>query len=793
MKRVSLGFSTEGPQMSAEQYGLCLFQQREVLTPGETCGAQVVQNNKYRHSAIARDDDRTGQPGFRVDAMIAFFSNQGEPGELKDATETSVREGCDARHGKRRALEGHLEVFRRDERRGTPARPSRIGGDEAFFAEDVLQRAHALAFFQKETHRLHQTPASLLEGIATTRDPQLGAKADERLAFLEDVRRELDLLHDDGKYSPVEEASQIAPQKGTVSFCRGHWVSQKVTVPFWIIAIGLALVAAQPASAAVFTDVIKNRAGTLTYNVPKCATGHTDNGDGTCTTTFYASVDGHMSDYSQTARSWLVVHAAAGTDVTQAGTTTLFAGMDNHSSANSWKGIYRSIFLFDTSSLPDNAVITAATVSFYGQAKSDTLSLSPTFNVYTAAPASTATLAAGDFDSLGTPALSSDITFANVSTAGYNNFVLNTTELTNMNKTGISMFGGRESKYDAPNLAPASAASDLTSNWTVYTSEEAGTTKDPKLVVTYKFATTLSAAPAVDFQRFTTVGAGNCAATPPTNCWTKPTGVTMVKIEVIGGGGGGGGSHGGYQGGGGGGGALARGVYNAANLPASLTVTVGAGGAAATSAVVGGAGDTSSVTSTNFTLSAFGGGGGANGSGGQAKQGGAGGGGGTGGAGVNATTDSGVGGGGGNPTIQGASIKGNQLGGSGGGGGWGTTNTGEIFTGGNAEFGGGGGGGADGRAGGSSLFCAGGGGGGSGSTGGAGGAWGSYSVGGGGAANTAGTSRNFGCGNGGGGGSGSTAAGAGGVPGGGGGGSGLTTAGSNAGAGGRGEVRISAW
>jgi hypothetical protein len=72
-----------------------------------------------------------------------------------------------------------------------------------------------------------------------------------------------------------------------------------------------------------------------------------------------------------------------------------------------------------------------------------------------------------------------------------------------------------------------------------------------------------------DFQRFTANGT-----------WTRPAGATIVMIEVIGAGGGGGASVSGVGSGsgGGGGGAFARGIYNAADVPSSLTVTVGAGG-----------------------------------------------------------------------------------------------------------------------------------------------------------------------------------------------------------------------
>lgn len=93
--------------------------------------------------------------------------------------------------------------------------------------------------------------------------------------------------------------------------------------------------------------------------------------------------------------------------------------------------------------------------------------------------------------------------------------------------------------------------------------------------------------------------------------WTKPNGLTRVRVTVVGSGGGGGGGWSGAPagGGGGGGGGAAIKVIEAASLGATETVTVGAAGAAgaAGSGGTGGSGNTSSFGSH---ASATGGGGG---------------------------------------------------------------------------------------------------------------------------------------------------------------------------------------
>jgi hypothetical protein len=277
--------------------------------------------------------------------------------------------------------------------------------------------------------------------------------------------------------------------------------------------------------------------------------------------------------------------------------------------------------------------------------------------------------------------------------------------------------------------------------------------------------------------------------------WTKPTGAISVEVICVGAGGGGGGctlqNPGG--GGGGGGGAVSLGVFNASDLGATETITVGVGGAGGTAdpGVAGGDGTSSSF---GTWLKAGGGGGGPEG---QAGANNGGGGGGAIGDGSGAT--------GGVPSVSGADAIGGQ----------GPTGVNTQYS---AEWGGATGGGcgvsAAGADGGGSIYGAGGGGGGAGYNGGdlAGGDGGlpqAYTAGGGAAGGAAGAGANPGTagstnatlnaaygGGGGGGGNGHTgnnpgAGGAGGAPGGGGGGGGAAqNVGAIGGAGAAGVVKV---
>lgn len=285
-----------------------------------------------------------------------------------------------------------------------------------------------------------------------------------------------------------------------------------------------------------------------------------------------------------------------------------------------------------------------------------------------------------------------------------------------------------------------------------------------------------------------------------TQTWTKPVGCTAVVVEIMGGGGGGGGGArvaSGTQcsgGGGGGGGGFSFARYQASDLPASLTVTIGAGGtsgAGSTSDGVagsnGGAGGDSSFGAFGQTYALIGYRGGA-GAGGQVA-GNAGGGAGAGIIQVGGNASTGTGGTAGTGGGNGGSGAAGAIGANGGSGGGGCTNAAAGSNGGGASIGGAGGGAGGGISSAPASFAGGNGGGTNAYTGPTGGANT-------GAAGTAGTAMDFraGTAGSGGGGNASGAGGAGGAgaygSGGGGGGAGLGANGGAGGAGGSGIARI---
>ena len=149
-----------------------------------------------------------------------------------------------------------------------------------------------------------------------------------------------------------------------------------------------------------------------------------------------------------------------------------------------WLDLYRAIFLFDTSSIPDDAEIISAIFSLYGESKVDDLNVLPNINIYSSNPAINTALVSGDFDSLGsTPFCDTPITYANWSITGYNDFTLNASGIAAISKTGITKFGVRNANYDVAGVMPT---------WTNYKwsylffyDADRGTVYKPKLVVIY--------------------------------------------------------------------------------------------------------------------------------------------------------------------------------------------------------------------------------------------------------------------------------------------------------------------
>jgi len=139
--------------------------------------------------------------------------------------------------------------------------------------------------------------------------------------------------------------------------------------------------------------------------------------------------------------------------------------------------IYRSALFFDTSSLPDSAVITAATLSLYGfmDASQTDFDITVVNGSLLNDP-----LVLGDYSYLLNQTISGGaFNTSGFSTSGYNVIPLNTIGMGWISKTGMTQFGLRGSR-DITAIAPGAF-----DDWVVVFSYEEGVGYRPQLNVSY--------------------------------------------------------------------------------------------------------------------------------------------------------------------------------------------------------------------------------------------------------------------------------------------------------------------
>ncbi len=187
---------------------------------------------------------------------------------------------------------------------------------------------------------------------------------------------------------------------------------------------------------------------------------------------------------------WQATHDQAAADTTTDTATTVQLGVDRLSSTRYF--IKRGFFPFDTSSIPDDATITSATLQLYATINTNSdndgnnyLAICETFQ------AGTSELVDADYEDCGsdngtggrakeTPIEegSAQLSLNSISTSQYNTLTFNATGLAWISKTGVTQIGVREG-HDLTDNAP-----DDNSKVTVSAVEESGS-KDPILTVNY--------------------------------------------------------------------------------------------------------------------------------------------------------------------------------------------------------------------------------------------------------------------------------------------------------------------
>jgi len=143
--------------------------------------------------------------------------------------------------------------------------------------------------------------------------------------------------------------------------------------------------------------------------------------------------------------------------------------------------ITRTFWLFDTSALTAGATISAAVASFAAAGGASTNADTTAMHIVASTPASNTAITTADYDQIGSTTFG-NITIANWVTTNntYNDITLNASGLAAISKTGITKFAGRLA-LDLNDVAPTG------NNYigSGYFADNAGTSSDPKLVITY--------------------------------------------------------------------------------------------------------------------------------------------------------------------------------------------------------------------------------------------------------------------------------------------------------------------
>ena len=212
---------------------------------------------------------------------------------------------------------------------------------------------------------------------------------------------------------------------------------------------------------------------------------------GNTTSTFYpdagtvgTTVDGHASR-TGVVENWATLRGGAGTGVSNS-TLPLYAYLLSHTTSGQYQQLARSIFLFDTSTIGTDTIV-STTLSLYSTEVIDSFNSAGALAIVESTPASNNVLVAGDFTNVGSTLQASTILISAMTVNTYSTWTLNATGLSNISKTGITKFGLRL-EADRSNTEPT-WVSNVYQGISWASADNAGTASDPKLVVVHSAPT----------------------------------------------------------------------------------------------------------------------------------------------------------------------------------------------------------------------------------------------------------------------------------------------------------------
>jgi hypothetical protein len=216
---------------------------------------------------------------------------------------------------------------------------------------------------------------------------------------------------------------------------------------------------------------------------------------GNTTSTFYpdagtggTTVDGAVIRNGVN-ETWATKRAGAGNGAQPTLTSLNFGLRISTGDSAQGRNLERLAATFDTSAIPDGDTISSATYSLYVNSKTATVPVS--YRVVSVTLAANNNLVNADYAvaNWGSTGYNTDVTIASITATSYNNFVLNSTGIAAISKTGVTALGAR-TDMDADNSFPAGGvyATGAEGLINVTMADNTGTTQDPKLVVEHAAA-----------------------------------------------------------------------------------------------------------------------------------------------------------------------------------------------------------------------------------------------------------------------------------------------------------------
>jgi hypothetical protein len=210
--------------------------------------------------------------------------------------------------------------------------------------------------------------------------------------------------------------------------------------------------------------------------------------------TFYPDIDGFGEGYVAAGQDWADFHDASAA-ANGFGTTSTNLGTVIRCDANTDKFDYwaRAMFTFDTSDVPADETITAATFGLVGDSanpKSDGFT-SSAHGLVIATPASNTGFVVGDWDEWETTLQATSLTVAGltINDSTYNDWTLNATGRGNISTSGFTSYAVLL-VIDITDSEPSWASGRKSGAWFHSRNESSGSESRPRLVVTHSVAFT---------------------------------------------------------------------------------------------------------------------------------------------------------------------------------------------------------------------------------------------------------------------------------------------------------------